>query len=121
MRLMAIAVFTVLAIGSSTLSIAQTDAKAKVVLDKVSTKIKSLKTLKAKFTFSLKSSTGVVREKKSGEFFLKGNKYRVLIDNQEIICDNKSLWTYNKRSNEVQIVDYNPDEANLSPAKLFTN
>jgi len=43
------------------------------------------------------------------------------VSGQEIICDGKTVWTYNKEAKEVQVSNYNPQEQAMSPAKLFTN
>lgn len=100
---------------------AQTDAKAKTVLDAVTKKINSLKSAKANFALHLKSANGKTNQTKKGTFYLKGPKYRVSLDDQEIICDNKTVWTYQKSANEVQVNNFNPNEQTISPAKLFTN
>jgi outer membrane lipoprotein carrier protein len=100
---------------------AQQDPKAKAVLEAVSKKIGSLKSLKANFALHLTGANGKIKETKKGSFFMKGQKYRVSMDGQEIICDNKTVWTYMKDVNEVQVSNYNPSEQTLSPAKLFTN
>ncbi|HEY1031192.1 MAG TPA: outer membrane lipoprotein carrier protein LolA [Flavipsychrobacter sp.] len=98
---------------------AQTDAKAKSILEAVSKKVNGLKSLKANFALHLNS--GKVKESKKGTFYMKGTKYRVELAGQQIICDNKTVWTYMKETNEVQVSNYNPNEQTISPAKLFTN
>jgi chaperone LolA len=100
---------------------AQTDAKAKSILEAVSKKINGLKSLKANFALQLMSANGKTNQTKKGSFFMKGQKYRVSLGDQEIICDNKTVWTYVKPANEVQVSNYNPNEQTISPAKLFTN
>lgn len=100
---------------------AQTDAKAKVVLEAVSKKINGLKSLKANFSLKLTGGKGNVTDSKKGTFSLKGQKYHVALSGQEIICDTKTVWTYTKDAKEVQVSNYNPNEQTLSPAKLFTN
>ena len=97
------------------------DAKAKSILDKAAKKMNSLKSLKANFSLSVKSASGKTAQSKKGNFFMKGNKYRVAMGDQEIICDGKTVWTYVKAANEVQVSNYNPSEATVSPTKLFTN
>jgi len=102
-------------------STAQTDTKAKAVLDAVSKKVTTLKSLKADFSLNLVGGKGgKVTDSKKGTFSLKGQKYNILISGQEIISDNKTIWTYNKDAKEVQISNYNPAEQTFSPAKLFT-
>ncbi len=101
---------------------AQNDPKAKAVLDAVTKKVGSLKSLKANFTLSLTGGKGgKVNDTKKGSLSLKGQKYHVLLSGQEIICDTKTVWTYNKESKEVNVSTYNPDEQTISPAKLFSN
>jgi len=101
---------------------AQNDAKAKAVLEAVSKKVNSLKSLKANFALNLTGGKGgKVTDSKKGNISLKGQKYHVFLSGQEIICDTKTIWTYNKEAKEVQISTYNPAEQTISPAKLFTN
>ena len=70
---------------------AQNDPKAKAVLDGVSKKVKSLKSLKANFALNLTGGKGgKVNESKKGTVTLKGEKYHVEINGQEIICDSKN-------------------------------
>lgn len=102
-------------------AMAQTDAKAKAILEATSKKVNSLKSVKANFALSLAAGNGKVKDTKKGTFYMKGQKYHVTLGGQEIICDTKTVWTYNKETNEVQVSTYNPNEQTISPAKLFTN
>ncbi|WP_276133694.1 LolA family protein [Polluticoccus soli] len=102
-------------------ALAQNDAKAKTILENVSKKVNAMKSLKANFALHLAGANGKVRETKKGSFVMKGPKYKVQLAGQEIICDNKTVWTYMKETNEVQVSNYNPNEQTISPAKLFTN
>lgn len=110
-----------IAILSTSSTQAQTDAKAKSILDNVTKKVNSFKTMKANFSLNLTSANGKTKQSKSGSFFMKGSKYRINIQGQEIICDNKTVWTYIKENNEVQVNNYNPNEQTISPTKLITN
>ncbi len=101
--------------------LAQTDTKAKNILEAVSKKINGLKSMKASFALHLMSANGKTQQTKKGSFYMKGAKYRVDLGDQEIICDNKTVWTYVKAAREVQVSNYNPEEQTISPAKLFTN
>lgn len=102
-------------------AMAQTDAKAKAILENVSKKINGLKSLKANFALHLMSANGKTKQTKKGTFYMKGPMYHVTLGEQEIICDNKTVWTYVKAANEVQVSNYNPNEQTISPTKLFTN
>ena len=110
-----------LCISTFSLNAQQGDPKAKAILANVTKKINTVKSIKAAFSLNLSSANNKVKETKKGQIQLKGNKYRVSIGGQEIICDNKTVWTYIKDANEVQISSYNPSEQTISPAKLFTN
>lgn len=121
MKKLLIASLALIACVVTNVSAQQQDKKAKEVLEAVSNKITSLKSLKANFALHLTSANGKINDTKKGSFAMKGQKYRVALDGQEIICDNKSVWTWMKDLNEVQVNSYNPNEQTLSPAKLFTN
>lgn len=98
---------------------AQNDPKAKAVLEGMTKKVSSLKTLKANFVLNITGAK--VKDTKKGSISLKGEKYHVELGGQEIICDNKTVWTYNKDAKEVQVSTYNPAEQSMTPAKLLTN
>ncbi len=100
-------------------AMAQNDAKAKAILDAVAKKVKSLNTIKANFVLTL--TGGKVKDTKKGTLSLKGEKYHITLGGQEIICDTKTTWTYNKDTKEVQITTPNNGEQSISPAKLLTN
>ena len=101
---------------------AQTDTKAKSVLESVTKKVNSLKTLKASFTLKISGGKGgKVNDTKKGTIWLKGQKYHLQLSGQEVICDNKTIWTYNVDAKEVTISTFNPSEQSISPAKLLTN
>lgn len=96
---------------------AQVDPKAKTVLDAVSANLRTLKSMKANFSLSISKT----REKRSGTISMKGLKYFINAGSQEIYCDAKTIYTYQKTANEVTINDLDPNENTLSPSKLFTN
>jgi len=52
---------------------------------------------------------------------MKGMKYKVAITGQEIICDGKTIWTFDKSANEVQVSTLDNSAGNITPQKLFTN
>lgn len=57
----------------------------------------------------------------NGKFYLKGDKYRFLLKDQEIISDNVNLWHWSKGSiNEVQLSYIENDESIITPSKIFT-
>ena len=95
--------------------------KAKGILDKLSAKTKSYSTIKADFTYSMVNKTDGVNETQNGKIDIKGNKYVLSIQGQDIISDGKTIWTYLKESEEVQINSISEDdEGAINPNKIFT-
>lgn len=103
-------------------SLGKNDPDAKKVLDGLSVKLKSYKAVRSGFTLKVEDSKGAVMGSKSGTIYLKGNKYHINIPGgQDIYCDGKDTWTYDKSSNEVTITRSDPGTQTLSPEKFFTN
>lgn len=102
-------------------SLGQNDPKAKVVLDNVSKKFKSLKTVIANFILKVEGANNSVADSKKGSVYVKGAKYKVVMGEQEIISDNKTSWTYAKDVNEVTINNVDQSNTSMTPAKIFTN
>lgn len=114
-------ILSLLAIGVFALNsgaIAQ-DAKAQTVLSAVTKKMSGMKSAKASFTLTM--TTNGRGTAKKGTFLMKGDKYMVTVDKQQIYCDGHTVWTYNSDAKEVQISTYDPNEQTISPSKLFTN
>ncbi|MCB9335883.1 MAG: outer membrane lipoprotein carrier protein LolA [Flavobacteriales bacterium] len=100
---------------------AQEDAKAKEILDKLSAKTKSYTTIKADFTYTMVNKSDGINESQDGKIEIKGNKYFLSIQGQDIISDGKNIWTFLKESEEVQINSISEDDdEGISPNKIFT-
>ena len=99
----------------------KSDPEAKKVLDAVSNKFKTYKTVTANFNLKVENAAGKVQGSKSGSVYLKGNKYRVSVTGQEIFSDGNTIWTYDKSANEVQVTSFDASASTITPQKLFTN
>ncbi len=97
----------------------QSDPRAKAILDKVSEKYTAYQTIKTDFVLKIESPADDISEEQTGTVFLQGDKYKLNLADQEIICDNITIWTYLKDVNEVQINTYEPDEGTITPTQLF--
>lgn len=98
----------------------QDDTKAKKILNDLSADIKSYALIKIDFTSKIENKANNTNESKDGTIWLKGEKYRLEITGQTVICDGKTVWTYIKEANEVQINTIQPDEdAITNPIKLL--
>ncbi|MCS6979446.1 MAG: outer membrane lipoprotein carrier protein LolA [Flavobacteriales bacterium] len=100
---------------------AQNDKKAKEILDKLSNKTKSLKAYKLNFSFVLHNREQNLHQTKEGVLTVKGNKYHLKFDGQEIFCDGQNIYTYMKASNEAQLQSVDDlDEESVTPEKILT-
>ena len=52
---------------------------------------------------------------------MSGDKYRMAAAGQTVICDGKTIWTYIKESNEVQVNALENKDDALTPSKLLTS
>jgi outer membrane lipoprotein-sorting protein len=101
----------------------QSDPAAKKLLDAVSAKFKTFKSIQATFTLRNEDSKGGTLGTKKGTAFMKGTRYRVSIagTGQEIFCDGTNIWTYDKSANEVTITKVDPSANTITMQKVFTN
>ncbi len=97
-----------------------TDKAASQILDKVSKNYKSYKTIKASFKIKIFNKQDKSSQSEKGTLYVKGKKFRVEMDGQEIYCDGKTMWTFLKDANEVQISNYNPKSSDINPSEIFT-
>ena len=96
------------------------DKKAQEILNGLSAKYKSFKSLKATFSILIENGQDKSTQEQKGVLYLKGKKYKLEISGQEIICDGTTRWTYLKDANEVQIDNYKPEEGAITPSNVFT-
>jgi outer membrane lipoprotein-sorting protein len=99
---------------------AQTDKKAQTILNGLSAKYKSYKSIKASFSILIENTKDNTKQEQKGTLNLKGNKYQLQIAGQDIISDGKTRWTYVKDANEVQIDNQKYNEHAITPNNIFT-
>ncbi|MFQ5335919.1 MAG: outer membrane lipoprotein carrier protein LolA [Flavobacteriales bacterium] len=110
---------------SCSMLFAQTrDPKAKAILDAMSKKTKSYASLKVDFAYILRNKAEGLNEKQNGTLYLKGDKYRLEMAGQHVMCDGKTVWTFIVDADEVQ-VDNVPDPGEnedqlLDPTRIFS-
>jgi outer membrane lipoprotein carrier protein len=102
-------------------SLGTSDPQAKKILDDVSAKFKTYKTVEANFTLSITDANGKAEGTKTGIVYIKGAKYRVNMSGQEIYSDGNNIWTYDKSASEVQLSKFDPSSNTITPQKMFTN
>lgn len=97
------------------------DPAAKKILDAVSTKFKSFKSVQSSFSLKIENNAGKTLGAKSGMIYMKGVKYRISVTGQEIFCDGSNISTYDKSTNELTITKVDPSVNSITPQKIFTN
>jgi len=116
--LMATAVFTVNAQDKNP---TKNDPEAKKILDAVSAKFKTYKAPQAAFTYKVENAQGKALSTKKGTVTMKGSKYKVAMDGMVIISDGKTVWNYEKSTNEVTVNFVDASGSAMTPQKLLTN
>lgn len=106
---------------AASISAQSNDPDAKKILDEVSSKFKSFKTVEATFTYKVENANGKVESTKKGSVSMKGTKYQISFGGQEIFCDGSTVWNYDKSANEVTISKLDAANGTITPQKLFTD
>jgi outer membrane lipoprotein-sorting protein len=115
-------IFATLFIFSALAGLSQgKDTKASALLDEVSAKAKAYKSIKVDFSYTMENTKAKINEERTGTLLLSGDKYKMSAAGQTVICDGKTIWTYIKESNEVQINTLENKDDALTPSKLLTS
>ncbi len=105
MKNLILAFFTlVVAITAS----AQYDPKALEILEAMSKKYKSIPAYETNFSYTLTNDVEKVNEEFKGKLTVKGDKFRMVLPEQEVINNGATIWTYLPDAKEVNIDNYDP-------------
>lgn len=105
-------------IGFAFNSTAQT---SKEVLDKLSAKAKTYKSITSDFTSTLNNPKAGVNQTNTGSVKIKGSKYYVNMGDYQIWSDGKTVWNYNKSDNSVTIDNLSDvKDGGFDPSEIFT-
>lgn len=96
------------------------DPAAEKLLNDISRKYKTFKTSKVELDLIINIPESPAPEKLAVKAWLDGNKFRVEMDDQIFISDNKYIWNYMKSYNELQINNFDESDAMFSPSVIFT-
>lgn len=120
--LLAIMKNTILAlflISVSNFVFGQYDPKALEILDAMSKKYKSIPAFEANISYTLTNETEKVNEEFKGKIIVKGDKYKLILPEQEVINNGATTWTYLPEAKEVNIDNYDPGSDDLNPSKFY--
>ena len=73
----------------------------------------------ATYEHSTETASGKIFSKQDGKILVSGKKYSIALPTFQIICDGKTIWTYNKEVNEVNISAYAPEDDEITPDQIF--
>lgn len=101
--------------------IAQKQNNAKEILSKVSEKYQKLNGFKATFEYTYATEADGPIQTNTGEVTVKGDKYKLVLDDQEIYNDGKTVWTLIKsnRYQEVTINNVDEESEELTPSNIY--
>jgi len=109
-----------LVVLGSTVSFGQ-DAKSQGILDKLSTKMKGLKSFYIEFSANVKNTDSGQNENETGKGWVKGNKFYASYGENTIISNGIKTWTVIKEEKSVYESDASEDdEESMNPKKLMT-
>jgi outer membrane lipoprotein-sorting protein len=97
------------------------DPEAKKILDAVSAKFKTFKSVQSNFTLKIENAANKVLGNKSGTVYMKGTKYRIKVSGQDIFSDGSNVWTIDPAAKEITLTKLDPSNNTITPQKLFTN
>jgi outer membrane lipoprotein-sorting protein len=97
------------------------DAKSQGILDKLSTKMKGLKSFYIEFSANMKNVDSGQNDNETGKGWVKGNKFYASYGENTIISNGVKTWTVIKEDKSVYESDASEDdEESMNPKKLMT-
>jgi outer membrane lipoprotein carrier protein len=112
-------VFIALLLFVGKLAYAQYDPKALEILEAMSKKYKAIPTFEASLTSALTNETEKVKEEFKGKITVKGEKFKLALEDQEVINNGTTVWTYLPSAKEVNIDNFDPKSDDINPVKIF--
>lgn len=101
--------------------IGNSDPEAKKILDAVSAKFKTFKSVQSNFSLKIENAANKLMGTKTGTVYMKGTKYRIKVAGQDIFCDGSNVWTVDAAAKEITLTKLDPSNNTITPQKLFTN
>jgi outer membrane lipoprotein-sorting protein len=117
MKSKALLLFIILSFTNFTFS---QDIKSQGVLDKLSIKMKALKSFYLEFNAIIKNPDNGINENQNGNGWVKGNKYNATYAGNTIISNGMKTWTIIKEDKTVYESDANDDNDGINPKKIMT-
>ena len=107
--------------AQATKGMGKSDPEAKKILDAVSAKFKTFKSVQSNFSLKIENAANKVLGNKTGTVFMKGTKYRIKVAGQDIFSDGSNIWTVDAAAKEITLTKLDGSNNTITPQKLFTN
>src|ERR1044072_8542390 len=98
---------------------AQYDPKALQILEAMSKKYKAIPAFEANISQTLTNDVEKINEEFKGKITVKGDKFRLVLPEQEVINNGATIWTYLPEAKEVNIDNYDPNSEDVNPSKIY--
>lgn len=100
---------------------AASQESAQDVMAKVRKKYESITDGEVRFTQKVVFSMARIQQETSGTLlFKKEKKYRVEFEDQLVVTDGTTVWSYSRSTNQVLIDDFRQNERSLSPEQILS-
>ncbi|MCF8228308.1 MAG: outer membrane lipoprotein carrier protein LolA [Bacteroidales bacterium] len=95
------------------------DKKATEILDAVVEKTNSYESFKADFDYTMLNESAGIDETKEGTIWVSGDRYRLNIAGQVVICNGENLWTVLEEDEEVMLNAVEESDETITPSNLL--
>lgn len=112
-------IFLIFSLLVVNVAFAQYDAQALSTLDAMSKKYKAYTSFEANITTTMTNETEGVKEEYKGKITVKGDKYKLVMSEQEIINNGTTQWTYIPAAKEVTVDNYDANSDEINPSKIY--
>ena len=114
-------VLIALAVLPSYRAAAQSDPAAEALLTKVSETMQGYASVHAVYLSKMIDRQSDFEMDQTGEIWVEGNRYHLVLGEYTIICDGQTVWTYEPEMGECYVDDAETiAEDGIDPARMFT-
>jgi len=112
-------IFIFIGIVVANVAVAQYDPKALEILEAMSKRYKAITSFEANLTSTLVNESAGVKDEFKGKVTVKGDKYRLELEEQQVYNNGTTVWTYLPANKEVNVDNFDPKSDDLNPSKIF--
>lgn len=105
--------------GALSAAFAQYDPNALEILEAMSKKYKAIPSFEANLTSTLVNESEGIKEEFKGKITVKGEKFKLELEDQVIINNGTTVWTYLPSAKEVTVDNFDPKSDDINPIKIF--